>query len=98
SENIRATLTYDPFVYLLQHGQYPKSKKELKQDIAEIAAFTSQQLPRVRPLGIDGRLYHNSGATIVQELGYALAAASEYLAILTDSGTSPSDAAAMLNF
>src|SRR5699024_9635029 len=52
----------------------------------------------VRPLSIDGGLYHHSGATIVQELGYALAAASEYLAILTDSGTSPSDAAAMLNF
>src|SRR5699024_3463557 len=98
SNDIRATLTYDPFVYLLQHGQYPKNKEELKQDIADIADFTSQQLPQVRPLSIDGGLYHHSGATIVQELGYALAAASEYLAILTDSGASPSDAAAMLTF
>src|SRR5699024_7314474 len=98
SGSIRTTLTYDPFVYLSQHGQHPKRKEELIQDIADIGAFTSQYMPQVRQLGIDGRLYHNSGATIIQELGYALAAASEYLAILTDSGIPPSDAAAMLNF
>src|SRR5699024_11322755 len=72
ADTIQATFTYDPFSYLLQHGQYPKKRDDLKKDIPQIADFSTQHLPYVRPFGIDGRLYHQCGATIVQELGYGL--------------------------
>lgn len=84
-QKIRTTFSYDPFIYLLQHGQYSKAQKDIERDIYHIAQFSADNLPTVRPLSIDGRFYHNSGATIVQELGYAMASASEYLAILTDN-------------
>lgn len=83
-EQIRASLMYDPFVFVLQNGYYPKEYEDLARDIRQIAQFSTENLPGVRPLGIDARTYHNCGATIVQELGFAMAAASEYLSILTE--------------
>jgi len=80
-----ATFSYDPFVYLLEHGHYPKEKQQIHNDICQLTEFTNTTLPSVRPLAIDARFYHNSGATIVQELGYAIAAASEYLSALTNN-------------
>ncbi|MEL7832940.1 methylmalonyl-CoA mutase family protein [Fodinibius sp. Rm-B-1B1-1] len=98
SQQVWATFSYDPFIYLLEHGQYPKGREAISQDIQQLAQFSSQQLPGVRPLSIDARFYHNSGATIVQELGYAMASASEYLALLTEADLPLNKAADTLNF
>ncbi|WP_440999951.1 methylmalonyl-CoA mutase family protein [Fodinibius sp. SL11] len=98
SHKIQGTFLYDPFTYLLEHGQYPKAKKAIKDDIFQMAQFASENLRAVRPLGIDGRFYHDSGATMVQELGYAMASASEYLATMTDHGMNIDDAARSLTF
>lgn len=98
AEKVWATFSYDPFVFVLQNGQYPKDKKELKNDIQQLVQFTAAKLPSVRPLAIDARTYHNSGSTIVQELGFAMAAASEYLALLTENDLNVDKAARSLNF
>ncbi len=97
-QKVQATFSYDPFVYLLQHGHYSRDKKDIERDIYHITQFFAKNLPTVRPLGVDARFYHNSGATITQELGYAMAAASEYLAILTDNDLSIEDAVQSLSF
>lgn len=97
TEKVWATFSYDPFVYLLEHGQYPKKKITLKRDVQQLAQFSSDHLPGIRLLAVDGRFYHNSGATIVQELGYAMASASEYLALLTEADLSLNNAAGTLN-
>jgi len=96
-KKIRASFSYDPFVFLLNKGYYPKPTEALKQDIVQIAAFAKETLPAVRPLCIDARPYHNSGATIVQELAFALAAASEYLSLLTEAGLETDQAATCLH-
>jgi len=96
---INATFLYDPFTFTLFKGQSPKiSYDTIQKDIAQIASFTTEKLPGVRPLGIDARTYHLSGGTIVQELGYALAAASEYLATLTDMDFEIDDVSHLLHF
>ncbi|TYP93984.1 heterodimeric methylmalonyl-CoA mutase small subunit [Fodinibius salinus] len=84
-QKVRATFSYDPFVYLLEHGHLPKDKQQLRHDICQLTEFTNDNLPAARPLSIDARFYHNTGSTLVQELGYALAAAAEYLSILTEN-------------
>lgn len=98
AKEVRATFSFDPFVYLLKHGQYPKKKEHITRDIQHLATFCTQRLPGVRPISIDARFYHNSGATIVQELGYAMASASEYLAVLTDTELTLSEITDALNF
>ena len=97
-KSIEGTFSYDPFVFILQNGHYPKDLEELKEDIIQLAQFSIYNLPAVRPLGIDARTYHNMGATIVQELGYAMATASEYLSILTDYGFDTAKATSSLHF
>ena len=97
-KKVEGTFNYDPFIYLLQHGHYGKNKKDIERDICQITQIAVENLPLVRPLGVDGRFYHNSGANIVQELGYTMASASEYLAILTENDIDLNDAANALNF
>lgn len=97
-KKVRSTFSYDPFVFLLAKGHYPKKKDPVKHDIRQLVSFAFNQLPAVRPLCIDARRYHNSGATIVQELAYAMASASEYLSILTEAGFKADEAAGHLHF
>lgn len=96
-DNLKASFSYDPFASSLYHGSL-YSKPEISKRLHETASFCLRELPRVRPLAIDARLYHNSGGTIIQELGFALSAASEYLAILTQKGHSADEIANMLHF
>jgi len=99
TNNIYASFSYDPFTFTLQHGYLPKKEyKTIKKDIIRIAAFTIDKLPSIRTLGIDARIYHSGGGTIVQELGYGLAAASEYLTILTDTGFNIDDVGHLFHF
>lgn len=98
SEKVLSTFSYDPFSFILLNGHLPKEITSFKKNITQLARFTMQNTPRVRPLGVDVRTYHNSGATIVEELGFALATASEYLTHLTDEGLDIKDAARQLHF
>lgn len=98
-ESIYATFLYDPFTFTLFKGQLPKPDFEtIRKDIVQLASFSTEKLPKARPLGIDARTYQLTGGTIVQELGYALAAASEYLATLTDIGFDIDEVSHLLHF
>lgn len=46
----------------------------------------------LRVIEVDGALFQNSGATLVDELAFSLAMASDYMAALTDSGLDPLEA------
>lgn len=94
---ISAIFSYDPFVYVAGKGQLPKRKEYLKNEITDLVKSTSSE-EDLKPLCADGRLWHNAGGTIVQELGLSLAAASEYLALLTDRGIDSETAARSIHF
>jgi methylmalonyl-CoA mutase len=55
-------------------------------------------LPDFHPITIRAHRFTESGATIVQELGFALAEGVEIIAQLTDRGLTPDDAAQALAF
>ncbi|HEX6983438.1 MAG TPA: methylmalonyl-CoA mutase family protein [Balneolaceae bacterium] len=97
-EKVQSTFSYDPFSFILQKGQLPKDVKAFQKDIIQMTGFTVQNLPGVRPFCVDARTFHNSGATIVQELGFVLASASEYLDLLTDEGFDAAEAANQIHF
>jgi methylmalonyl-CoA mutase len=94
---IQGTVNYDPCAIRLQHGKLSASD-EITEAVYKLGLFCQQNLPKMRPFGIDARLYHNSGASIVQQLGFALASATEMLAILTDRNVAIDRAAQMLHF
>ena len=51
-----------------------------------------------RTIAIHGKFFANSGASIVQELGFALAQGAEYLTVLTEAGVLADDAARAIKF
>ncbi len=97
-EKVSGTFSYDPFSYILLNGHMPKNPEIMQRDISQLARFTIQHTPGLRPLCIDARTFHETGSTIVQELGFALAAASEYLTILTGNNINIDEAAGALHF
>lgn len=97
-EQVSATFMFDPYTYVPLNGQLPKGDKQIKNDVIQLSKFTLNNLPGIRPLGIDGRAFHNAGATIVQELAFAMAGASEYLSILADTDVNIDEASDLLHF
>lgn len=96
-QDLRGSLMFDPFAGGLLRGSLP-SHPEIRDRIFPLASFCHEHMPGVRPLAIDARIYHNSGATIIQELGFALGVATEYLVMLTENGYSPDEIAGMIHF
>ena len=91
-------LDYDPIDFLTIQGRFFDSEENDFLKIAELIDHCSIQLPQSRILGISGYLFHNAGATLVQELAFSLAIASEYLSILSEKGISIQNISKQLTF
>jgi methylmalonyl-CoA mutase len=65
----------------------------LKAAIEKTAAY-----PNFKVVEVGGHIFNNSGSSVVQELGFALAAGVEYLDLLTDAGLSIDQIAPKVRF
>ncbi len=74
-------LCLDPIGFLARTGNWHTDKKK---DLAVVSGILSQyqQANLGGILGIDGSLYQQAGANIVQQLGYTLAHVNEYMYLL----------------
>ncbi len=97
SASVSASVLYDPYALALTAGR-TEDEQMIVEKARHMVQFCSNHLPNVRCLGVDARTYHNVGATIVQELGYALATGSEYLATLSEAGLDIGTIAAGIHF
>lgn len=70
---------FDPFTYIAQRGRLPVPEEKLKEIVNDLASQKN-----MKSLCADGLFYHRAGATIVQELGLALATASEFLSLIDE--------------
>jgi methylmalonyl-CoA mutase len=66
--------------------------------IADIIAFTAQQMPRFNSISISGYHMQEAGATAVQELAYTLADGLEYVKLALSRGLPIDDFAGRLSF
>ncbi len=72
------TLQIDPIGKLAKTGNWYYNQKKDFEIIEQILVKTAKN-DTVQILAIDATLYQNAGATIVQQLAYAMAHANEYL-------------------
>ncbi len=86
---IMGSLDNDPLGFLTMKGMYPQTEEKEISFAATLINQASSQLPNFKTLGINGHLFHNAGATIIQELGFSLALISEYFDLLTKKGLKP---------
>ncbi len=98
SSAISGSLLYDPYAFVLTNGFLPKDEAGLIDEARQVAEFCSHRMPQMKCLGVDAGIYHHAGATIVQEIGYALAAGSEYLATLSEAGLDTNTIAPAIHF
>ena len=86
SEHLRGGINFDPLTYLLLNGDFYINFSNNLEEAEYLLNTIGKRLPLFRALTINGHLFQNSGSTLVQELGFSLASANEYLASLTDKG------------
>lgn len=82
---VSGSINFDPLVYRLKHNKFYSSEKE-DMMLAVDLLNKVEAMPKFKLINVNGITLHNAGATIVQELGYTLALANEYLSFCTEQG------------
>jgi len=94
---IAGAIDFDAIIYALKKGKFYRDANTDLQEVIELLALTSE-LPHFKIINVNGLAMHNAGATIVQELGYALAVANEYVAFATKEGIASEKIASKMQF
>jgi len=93
-EKIVGSLDWDPIEKIVMKGK--DTTKILAQAPQIVEAL--KDYPNFRAVSVNTVALNNSGAYIVQELGYALAWGNEYLSELVEAGVEPTLAAKKIKF
>lgn len=94
-EKVQGSLNFDPLIYRLRHNKFWKSAEEDMQQAVELLEMNGC-MRNFKVINVNGIVLHNAGATIVQELAYALGLANEYLAFCTGKGLKPEKVASRM--
>jgi methylmalonyl-CoA mutase len=97
---LHGSLNFDPIGYLTQHGNYCPSCGDADGAFAQAHELMKEAagLTNLRAITVNGSIFGNAGATIVQELAFSLSEGVEYLTQLTSKGLSVSALAPRLRF
>ena len=82
---IKGSVNFDPMSHLTLNGNFCKAQSEVF-DTAKELIEKAKDLPKFRTIGVNSEMFTNAGATIVQELAFALAMGNQYLNLLTEKG------------
>ena len=101
-EAVRIAFDFDPLMWgLTRFGKFCCGKERGEDCFDKIAGYISrysEEFKHVRFAGVDGSLIGNCGSTIVEELGYMMAAGHEMLVELIKRGVSATAAAKSIRF
>lgn len=92
---INGSVLFDPIMCLAKTDKFCSVNP--MADAIEIVK-SSQELANFKSLTVRGDIIENAGSTIVQELGFSLAVANEYMTNLTEAGISTDIAANSIKF
>ena len=92
---ISGSINFDPLIYRLKHNKFYHSEEEDMMQAVELLRLV-EHMPNFKLINVNGIVLNNAGATIVQELGYTLAMANEYIAFCTEHGIKPDKAASRI--
>ena len=93
-EKLVGSIDFDPFRMMLMKGKDAEEVLKVAPQLVE----SLKEYPNFRCISVDSLALNNSGAYIVQELGYALAWGNEYMQLLTDAGVDADLAAKKIKF
>ncbi|MDR1006725.1 MAG: methylmalonyl-CoA mutase family protein [Bacteroidales bacterium] len=85
-ENVKGSLNFDPYAFALKRGFFYDSEDANYDELVEIIKLVKKNIPHFDCLTINGSVFSNAGAGIVQQLAFVLSAANDYLHNLTQKG------------
>ena len=93
-EKVVGSIDWDPIEKIVVDGKDVQPILKFAPELIEVL----KEYPNFRCISVNSVSLNNSGAYIVQELGYALAWGNEYLQQLVDAGVEPTLAANKIKF
>ncbi|MDR2910108.1 MAG: methylmalonyl-CoA mutase family protein [Bacteroidales bacterium] len=94
NNKITASASIDPIASLVLKGKL----ETLAFENLKTAIEKTRMLKNFRVIGVNGKIFADSGSSIVQELAFSLAQGAEYLTQLTGSGLSVDEVAKNIKF
>jgi methylmalonyl-CoA mutase len=95
---VKGSLNFDPIGYLLLHGNFYQTWEDNIDETGSLIKTIREHVPGFHAVTVNGHLFHEAGATLVQELAFSLATANEYLYALTSKGFTPGSIAPLFRF
>jgi methylmalonyl-CoA mutase len=83
---VHGSLNFDSIGFLLLHGDFYQSHDSNLDEAEYLLQTIGKRIPGFRGITVNGHLFQNAGATLVQELAFSLASGNEYLNSLTSKG------------
>ncbi|MGE0019140.1 MAG: methylmalonyl-CoA mutase family protein [Draconibacterium sp.] len=94
NENVVASASIDPIGTFVLKGKWSEEALAALKPAIE----KTRIIKNFRIIGVHGKFFVNSGASIVQELAFSLAEGAEYLTRLTEMGAKADDVAKSIKF
>jgi len=95
---VKGGVDIDPLGYLTLKGKYCCGEESELFDTIKRVVLSAKELPAYKLVEVNGANFNNSGSSIVQELGFSLAAGVEYLTQLTERGLGIDEVAPRIRF
>jgi methylmalonyl-CoA mutase len=95
---LRGGFNADPLKALMRDGTLPMPLDTALRQMADLAAWTVENAPRMTAVEVSTTPYHNAGATAVADVAFAVATGLDYLRALTDAGLDVDTAAPQIVF
>ncbi|MCP4298078.1 MAG: methylmalonyl-CoA mutase [Proteobacteria bacterium] len=97
-KDLMGSIVFDPIGVLVAGGESNYSIDYALDEMAGLVNWSRDNTPQFRVIGIDSRVYSESGASAVQELAYAFGTAVTYIRGLLDRGMNIDDVASSITF
>jgi len=94
---VRLSFDYSPLSNLTLNGKFCCEKDSSYANLQELVENV-KSFPNVKVIGINGNIFHNSGSSSVQELGFSLAMANDYIQFLLQKGYGIDDISPRIRF
>lgn len=91
--NLKGAFLSDPLVFAMRTGNTPYDLNTAFNEIYKVTKWNIENKTGFRTIGVCGYEYVNAGANTVQELGYAMSSAIEYLNRMLERGLTIDEAA-----
>jgi len=97
-DKLNGSFDFDPISYLLLNGDFWKSERSDMTEVATMIKLGKELMPSMKVINVNGHYFNSAGATMVQELGLALASGAEYLTLATNAGIIADDVTPRMMF